>query len=456
MDRTVDRITSYAMELSYEDLSQEVVARAKHLIIDTVGCALGAAPSPPAAIALSMASEVSSPTPATVMVGGQKSSPDVAAFANGVLIRYLDYNDTYMSRGVCHPSDMLAPVLACVEAAHGGGKDVVLGTVLGYEIMCRLMDSGAMQPEGGWDQSTYCIIGAAAVAAKLLGLDRDQMGHAISLAASSHLTLGQIRSGQLAYWKGCAAANASRNAVFCAMLAAKGMTGPNSVFEGPKGLMKATGISFQLPPFGGAARPFSVMTSRIKSYPAAYFAQSAIEAVLELRPMATTIDDIAEMRLQTSPWGHHFMGSDQSRWKPDTRESADHSLPFVMAVALMEGGLELRHYEQEYFRKPQVLALMERIVVSVGEESRQAWPKETLSIVEMVTKSGEVHSSKVAYHLGHFQRPMSDADQERKFRPMAQDYARLPKEQVDGLLERLRELERVQEIGEVLALTIMP
>ncbi|MEE8443253.1 MAG: MmgE/PrpD family protein, partial [Dehalococcoidia bacterium] len=143
MDRLVDQMTTYALDLSYNDLPAEVVARTKHLILDTVGCALGASPSQPATIARAMAGQISSDTPATVMVGGQKTSPDLAAFANGVMIRYLDYNDMYNNVGGCHPSDMLAPVLATVDAVHGDGKDVILGMVLGYETYCSVADGSA-------------------------------------------------------------------------------------------------------------------------------------------------------------------------------------------------------------------------------------------------------------------------------------------------------------------------
>jgi 2-methylcitrate dehydratase len=390
------------------------------------------------------------------MVSGKGTTPDLAAFANGVMIRYLDYNDTYTSNGTCHPSDMLAPTLAAVDAVHGDGRSTILGMVLGYEILCGLVDSGAMRRARGWDQASYGIVSAAVVAAKLMGLSREQMGHAISLAVSSHLSVGQIRSGQISHWKGCAVANASRNAVFCTMLAAKGMTGPNFVFQGPSGYFNATGGPFEMELSGGRGNPFRIMSARIKPYPSGYFSQSAIEATLELRSKIGSVEDINAIRLQTFPSGYAAMGSDESRWKPDTRESADHSLPFVMAMALMEGGLEIRHYDQEYFKKPGVRALMEKITVTVGEECERAWPDMPLNIVDIEMKSGEVQSTKVAYHLGHFERPMSEAQQERKFRPMAEEYAKLPREQVDRLLDRLKDLDQVQDIGEVLALTVPP
>ena len=454
MDRILQQLSDYALGLVYDDLPQEVVDRAKHIVLDTVGCALGAAKSLPAVIARAVASEVTSATPATVLVSGQKTSPDLAAFANGVMIRYLDFNDTYTSLATCHPSDLLAPVLAAVDTTHGNGRDVILGMVLGYEVFCGLLDSGAMDRELSWDQSTYGVIAAAVVAAKLLGLSKDQMANAISLATSSHITLEQVRRGQISHWKGCALANASRNAIFAAMLAAKGMTGPNEVFEGNDGFMNATGVTFELRSLAGTGQPYRIMSARIKAFPSGYFSQSAIEAVLELRPRISSIDDIKEVRLQTFPSGHQVMGSSEANWKPETRETADHSLPFVMAIALMEGGLEIRHYDQGYYKHPDVRALMQKISVRIGDEPAAAWPNVPLNIVDIETRSGEVISTKVAYHLGHFKRLMSDEEQERKFRPMAE--ALLPKSQTDGLLACLRRLEHVERISELISLTVAP
>ncbi len=454
MDRILQNLSDYAVGLSYDDLPQEVIDRAKHIVVDTVGCVLGAAQSPPAVIARQAASEVTSAAPATVLVSGQKTSPDLAAFANGVMIRYLDFNDTYTSVSTCHPSDLLAPVLAMVEATRGNGRDVILGMVLGYEVFCGLLDSGAMDPEGIWDQSTYGVIAAAVTAAKLLGLRKEQIANAISLAVSSHITVQQVRMGQISHWKGCALANASRNAIFSTTLASKGMTGPGEVFEGKSGFMRGTGISFELLPFAGSGQGYRIMNARIKAFPSGYFSQSAIEAVLELRPRIPSINDIKEVQLQTFPSGYYVMGSNEANWKPETRESADHSLPFVMAVALMEGDLGIRHYDQEYYKRPDVRTLMQKISVRVGEEPVAAWPDVPLNIGDIEMNSGTVLSTKVSFHLGHFKRLMTDEDQERKFRPMVE--ALLPKSQTDRLLTCLRRLDQIEQIDDLIALTLAP
>jgi 2-methylcitrate dehydratase len=451
-DRILNHLCNYALELSYDDLPEEVVGRTKHIVMDTVGCALGGAQSPPAQIARAAASEVTSAIPAKVLISGQKTSPDLAAFANGVMIRYLDFNDTYAGSPTCHPSDLLAPVLAVVDARNGSGKDVILGMVLGYEVLCGLIDAGTNEQGRSWDQSTYGVIAAAVVAAKLFGHTKEQMANAISLAVASHISLEQIRRGQISHWKGCALANASRNAVFCAMLAAKGMTGPEEVFEGKAGFLTSTGIRFEIRPFADSAESYRIMKARLKAFPSGYFSQSAIEAVLNLRSQIPNLDDVKEIRLQTFPAGYEVMGSGEANWQPETRESADHSLPFVMAVALMEGNLEIRHYDEKYYVRSDVRALMRKIKVRIGEEPVAAWPDLPLNIVDIEMNSGKLLSTKVAYHLGHFKRWMTDEEQERKFRPLAEPL--LQKKQIDDLLACLRRLDEVEDISELISLTV--
>jgi len=453
-DRILNHLCDYALKLSYRDLPQEVIRRTKHIVMDTVGCALGGAESPPAKIARAAASEITSASPSTVLISGQKTSPDLAAFANGVMIRYLDFNDTYAGSPTCHPSDLLAPVLAVVDARNGSGKDVILGTVLGYEVLCGLIDAGAKERGHSWDQSTYGVIAAAVLAAKLFGHTKEQMANAISLAISSHISLEQIRRGQISHWKGCALANASRNAVFCAMLAAKGMTGPEEAFEGKAGFLNSTGIHFEIRPFADSADTYRIMKARLKAFPSGYFSQSAVEAILNLRSQIPDLDDIKEIRLQTFPAGYEVMGSGEANWQPETRESADHSLPFVMAVALMEGIVEIRHYDQMYYKRSDVRALMQKIKVRIGEEPVAAWPEVPLNIVDVEMKSGKVLSTKVAYHLGHFKRWMTDEERERKFRPLAEPL--LPKRQIDDLLACLRRLDEVEQVSELISLTVAP
>lgn len=444
MERLTEQIATFSQRLTYSDLPPPVIAKAKDLLLDALGCALGAVSSPPARIAQAMAAGVTSTTPATVLCTGHRSSPDLAAFANGVMIRYLDYN----------PSDVISAVLAATEAGHGDGKSAIVGMVLAFEVLSGLRPDRDRAAGGGtrWDSATFTTIAAAAVAARELGLDQEQTGHAISLAAVSHLTLGKVRRGQMSHWKGCATANGSRNAVFCALLASQGMTGPNPVFEGRNGFFEAIGAELAFEPT--TSGDFEIMDAYVKWAPCGFYGQGAIEAALELRGQIAGPDAIREVRILTSPHGAEAMATDVSRWQPDTRETADHSLPFVVAMALMEGGLQIRHYDEEYYKRADVRDLMARTKVEAVIEFGSGFGRLPFTEVAVESRSGEVHTARVVHPLGHPQRPMTDADYEKKFRSMAEPI--LPASQIARLVDRLRTLEQARDLGEVLQLTAPP
>src|SRR5438094_8162057 len=190
------------------------------------------------------------------------------------------------------------------------------------------------------------------------------------------------------------------------------MTVPEEAFEGKSGFLNSTGNRFEIRPFADSADTYRIRKARLKAFPSGYFSQSAIEAILNLRSQISDLDDVKEIRLQTFPAGYEVMGSGEANWQPETRESADHSLPFVMAVALMEGIVEIRHYDQMYYKRSDVRALMQKIKVRIGEEPVAAWPEVPLNIVDGEMKSGKVLLKKVSYQPGDFKRVMTAEERE--------------------------------------------
>src|SRR5262245_58104670 len=250
-----DRFAAYSVNLRYEHLPAAVVHEAKRRFIDSFATAVGAMPADAYAVARRCAARVQS-TPGASILGGGKSSVEWATFVNGLLIRYLDFNDTYLSLEPAHPSDNLAAVLAVGEAAGSSGRDLITAAVLAYEVQCRLCDAASLRKHGV-DHVTYGAISSALAACKLLRLDAVKTTHAVGLAGVANVALRQTRSGELSMWKGCAFANAARNAVFAAMIAAEGLTGPAPIFEGDLGFMRLVSREpFTLPPLGGKGQPF--------------------------------------------------------------------------------------------------------------------------------------------------------------------------------------------------------
>jgi 2-methylcitrate dehydratase len=449
----VQQLASYSGALRYEDLPREVIHQAKRLIIDTAGCALGGAASEPAKIARDIARTVTSVPPATVMVSGQRTSPELAAFANGVMIRFLDFNDGYTSTGESgHPSDSIAAVLAAAEMAGRGGKDVITATVLAYEVFCRICDKADLKPLG-FDHVTVGCMASTAAAARLLGLPERKIAEAFNLGIAPNIALYQTRIGNVSMWKGCAYANASRNAVFAAMLAARGMTGPSPIFEGVGGYFKAvTRAPFKLTALGGRDHPYKIMECSIKRFPLGLYSQTVVQAALEVRDKVRSADEIAEVRIRTGSTAVRLMAGDPEKWEPATRETADHSMPYTVAVALMHGTVEARHFGDECLRDPKLLALTKRVKVEASQEADRRMPEAMLCELKLVTKSGTTHSAVVEYHKGHWKNPMTDAEVEEKVRMLAGGV--LPPDRTSRLLERLWKLEDVADAGEIVRLTV--
>ena len=292
MDRTTEMLASYACRLSYEDLGPKTVHQVKRTLVDTMGCAMGGFVSEPAKIARAMASSVTSTTPSRVLGANEYTSPDMAGFANGVMVRYLDCNDSYFSPGGGHPSDMIAAALAMGSPINSDGKSVITAIALAYEVFCRLSDEVVIN-DFGWDQGTFSIVGATCAVGKLMGLNREQMGHAISLAIAPSLPLGVTRTGELSMWKGCATATATRAGIFAAQLAQQGMTGPKEPFEGRRGLWEQVlGDSVQIPSFEKSreSEDFRILETTFKAYPAQIHTQCPTGLALELYPQIAGAD----------------------------------------------------------------------------------------------------------------------------------------------------------------------
>jgi 2-methylcitrate dehydratase len=448
MDRTTEMLASYAASLSYSDLTPEAVHQTKVRVLDSLGCAIGGFSGEPGEIARRMAAMYSSTLPARVLGSGQFTSPDMAAFANTVMVRYLDCNDTDASLGGGHPSDMLSAVLAVAEPMHSTGKDVILAVLAAYEVFGAFADLIPMMAKG-WDQGAFIVVGSALGAGMVLGLSREQLGQAISLAITPNIPTRQTRAGELSMWKGCATAAAARNGVFAALLAREGMTGPNEAFEGRHGVWEQVTGPFQLPPLEVHGRPFRVEKAGLKYFPAVNCSQAILWMALELRNQVRP-EDIEAINVQTY-WNTWIeIASEPQKWDPQTRETADHSLPYLLAVALVDGNITPASFALERIRDPNLRPLMNKIKVSENPEFTRVFPEVVMSVVEVVTRSGEKLVERGTYPKGHIRNPMTDQEVEAKFLGLCQGV--LKPDQCRQALAALWRLEEIQDVGRVLDL----
>ena len=446
MDETTEVLSSYSRNLTFDDLGPEVVHQVKRTLIDTLGCAMGGFSSQPAQIARDMALGVSSTTPSRILGTEGYSSPDMAAFANGVMLRYLDCNDSYFSPGGGHPSDMIPAAFALAGPMGCDGPTFITSTVLAYEVFCRLSDQ-IVTSDLGWDQGIFSVIGSACAAGKVMGLDSEQMGHAISLAVVPNLPLGVTRTGELSMWKGCAAASATKAGVFAAQLAVQGMTGPFEPFEGRRGLWaQAVGGSVQFDGLAGRGESFRISETTFKSYPSQIHTQGPIALALELRPQVATAD-IESILIYAYHVAASSAATEPEKWAPKTRETADHSIPYLVAVAMQDGAVTSDSFTNQRLKDPALSTLISKMAVQEDEEFTRRYPNEFNCRIEVTDQSGGSYAAHTAYPKGHRSNPMSDSEVEAKFRSLAS--GTLTSSKCDQVLEIVWSLDSSPDLSEL-------
>ena len=453
-----DRLARYARTLSYRRLPPAVVHEAKRRILDSWACAFGAYDAAPCRIARRIAQSVKVPTGATLWGTAHRTLPDLAAFANGALVRYLDFNDTYLSKEPAHPSDNLAAILAVAEATHATGKQAIEAIVLAYEIQCRLCDAAALRPRG-WDHVTYGPFSSALAAGKVLRLGTAQLTHAVNLAGVANIALRQTRVGDMSMWKASAFSNATRNGLFAVQLAREGMTGPSPIFEGEKGFMKLVSGPFDLPPFGGEGMPvaaFKILDTYIKHYPVEYHAQTAVEAALLLRQQLFDAEGreawrgIRQIDIASYDVAIEIIGKDEEKWHPRTRETADHSFPYCVAAALLDGTVTWRSFDAKRLGDARLLELMDKTRVVQAPDFIGRYPDAMPTRLTVRTDAGKDYTHQVDVPLGHPRNPMSDREVEDKFRSLAA--RQLSAARIQRIIDAVWTLDRCSDVAALMPL----
>ncbi len=461
-----DRLAHYARALCYDDLPPPVVHEVKRRVLDSLGCAFGAWRAAPCRIAREVAKSVRLSHGATLWGTSHKTLPDLATFANGTLVRYLDFNDTYLAREPAHPSDNIAAVLAVGEAAHASGQRVIQAIALAYEVQCRFCDAAGLRPRG-WDHVTYGPFSSALAAAKTMKLSEEETVQAVNLAGVANIALRQTRVGDLSMWKACAFANAARNGVFAALLARRGMTGPAPIFEGEKGFMKLVSGQFELPALGGERGqapalggsqppPFKILETYIKHYPVEYHAQTAVEAALALREELLepegneALAAVTEVEIGSYDVAIEIIGRDPEKWHPSTRETADHSFPYCVAVALLDGDVTLDSFDEKRLANPALHAFMQKIRVAREPAFVERYPQAMPTRITVRTRAGKIYVRQLDYPRGHPKNPMSDREVEEKFRMLAA--GKLDRTRMNKVIDLVWKLDRVKDIGSLMPL----
>jgi 2-methylcitrate dehydratase len=411
-DETTLAIARMSHELAGSTLPADLATATRLRVVDTLGCAVGAYDSPPAAAARRVARRYGATDAGVAHVIGwqETTSVELAGFVNAAMARYLDYNDTFTSASPGHPSDMIPGLLALAEAEHAAGERLLTAIVCAYEGFGVIAKQLSVR-ERGWDQGVLVGLGAACGASALLSSTERQTAAAISLAVTAGVPTRASRAGALSMWKGCATASSARLGVFSALLAAEGMTGPDRAIEGKHGLWEQATGSFEVAPFG---EPWVLTSSSIKLIPAEYNSHVAVELMLALRAECPP-EDIASVHVATYWNAFDEIGNDPQKWHPETRETADHSLPYLLAVAMFDGAVSADSFDDAHLSDPRVRDFMRRITVAEDKAMTDAWPAVVPARLDVVRTDGTRWSRTLDHPRGHPKRPATVEDIERKF-----------------------------------------
>ena len=409
------RLARFAVRSSYEELSEDARRQTKIRILDSIGCALGAIQAEPIRILRAQIEDFSRSGSST-MIGAGKASPDQAAFYNGALVRYLDFNDSYLAKGeTCHPSDNLGAVCAASEYARGSGKDIITSLAVAYQVQCRLSDAAPLR-DRGFDHTTQGAYAVTAGVSRALLLDEERALNAIAIGGTALNALRVTRTGKLSNWKGLAYPFTGWAATYLTFLAMRGITGPEMVFEGNKGFMESIAGKFDIDwSKEGLDR---VTKTVLKKYNAEVHSQSVIEGVLELRKeKGIHARDITGIEIETFDVAYNIIGGGEEGDKKSvrTKEEADHSLPYIVAVALIDGRVMPEQYLRSRILNHDVQALLKKVAVRHSVEHSARFPQQMPCRVTVNMKDGKRFVREKSDYEGYVSRPAGWNTAYRKF-----------------------------------------
>lgn len=454
METISQRWARFALELEYDKIPPEALKEAKRFLLDSVGCAFSALNNKDTQAAYEYIQDLGGRKQATVIGWGEKANLPQATLINSLLIRALDYNDIYWEQDPSHPSDIIPAVLSTGEFMKKNGKEVLVGIIIAYELEMRLcLAAFPGVREIGWHHATLTQLVSPVAAGRMLGLNEEEIVAAIGISGSSHFTLGGVVAGHLTNMKNAADPFAVESGVRAALLASKGYTGPVEVFEGKEGLFEVLDkVKWDKDILTkGLGDNFLINQCGYKAFPTEALTHQPITAALEVM-QENSIDpkEVKEVLVETTTRGANIL-SDPSKYKPTTKETADHSLPYCIAVAVAKGNVLPSDFEEDALRDPLVWSLLDKIKVLANPEIDALFPKVKRAIVTIKTSHGEFKKQE-DFAEGQPERPLSEKELISKFK--ANSEKKISPSRMEDIIKATQELENIDEIGEYMKLLV--
>jgi len=453
MTSITHQMAEFAINLQYQDIPAESIKEAKRFLLDSVGCALAAVNNEDMAAMYRFIEKLGGRPEATLIGSGAKTNAPNAALMNSLLVRALDYNDIYWEQDPSHPSDIIFGAISPAEALGKGGKDTLVGILIAYELemrWCLACFPGVR--EVGWHHATLTQFVSPFVAGRIYDLTAEQMVAAAGISGSSHFTLGGVVAGHLTNMKNTADPLATQAGVLAALMAREGYSGPVEVIEGKEGFQHVI-HNVELKPeilLDGLGEKFLITDCAYKAFPTEALTHQPISAVLNvMQKHNLAAEDLAEIHIQTTTRGADIL-SDPSKYDPQTKETADHSLPYCIAAAAADGGVYPTSFEDEKIFDPRIRALLPKIKVVANAEIDTLFPGVKRAIATLTTADGRTFRETVDHAKGSPHNPMSDQEVIAKFRANAAGV--MSAAQQDAIIEATWNFETIEDVGEYMGL----
>lgn len=438
----VEQLASFIVRAAYEDLSAAARQELKVRILDAIGCAIGALNGEPIRLIRAQAEDFGGAEQCT-LIGGRRSAPDRAAFYNSALVRYLDFNDSYLAKGeTCHPSDNLGSVLAAAEYSDANGCELLTALAVAYQVQCRLSDVAPVRAKG-FDHTTQGAYAVAAGVSKALRLDRSQVANAVAISGTAFNALRVTRTGALSNWKGLAYPNTAMGATHAAFLAMRGITGPLEVFEGYKGFMDAISGKFEID--WSRENVERVTHTVVKKYNAEVHSQSTLEGILELKQEHHFRGtDVERIDIETFDVAYNIIGGGEEGDKTivRTKEQADHSLQYMVAVAVLDGQVTPEQYQPDRIMQQDVQDLLRHISVRPEVAFSMRFPGEMPCRIKVWLRDGRNLMKEKRDYEGFHTRPMRWESMVQKFEQLTEPH--IPKSLQRQIADSIADLEKIQ------------
>ncbi|MBE0635309.1 MmgE/PrpD family protein [Candidatus Bipolaricaulota bacterium] len=442
------KMAQFALSLTYDQIPAASRKEAKRFLLDSVGCALAALDHEDMRQAYDYIQMLGGHEQATVIGHGVKTNLGNATLMNALLIRAMDYNDIYWKQDPSHPSDIIPAALAPAEYRGLNGRDLLVGILIAYELEMRLcLTAHPGVREVGWHHASLTQFVSPLVAARMFGLTEDQAVAACGISGSSHFTLGGVVAGHLTNMKNTADPMATEAGVRAAMLASTGYSGPVELFEGKEGVFEVIGnVKWDANEMlAGLGEKFLITECGYKAFPTEALTHQPITAVMEvMAENGINPHKVAEVLVETTTRGADIL-SDPSKYEPRTKETADHSLPYCVAVAVTKGNVLPSDFEDEALTDPFVWEMLGKIKVVANAQIDALFPGVKRAIVTITMQDGSSFTKQADHAKGRAESPLSDEELIAKFRSNASHA--MGESQMDKIVDATFALEDIESVG---------